>query len=148
MYVIFYSFSSHFRPRTPTDDLGVGGSGLRDCLSPPLATEFNVESFQNHQEQLLQMQQQQQEQLLRQETDLTVESSFDLEHSFSSQPTSRFTLDSASAQFAASAVCNSAQEVAQQSAMPVPSGATTTTSVVTTTGPTAVVTNGPVLDCK
>ena len=71
-----------------------------------------MESFANHQEQLLAMQRQQQEQLLK-HTDL--ESSFDLDHSFSSQPTSRFTLDSASAQFAASAVCTSTKDLIQPS---------------------------------
>ena len=70
-----------------------------------------MESFANHQEQLLAMQRQQQEQLLK-HTDL--ESSFDLDHSFSSQPTSRFTLDSASARFAASALCTYTKDLTQQ----------------------------------
>ena len=56
------------------------------------------------------MQREQQAELLKQET-TDLEIAIDLEHSFSSQPTSRFTLDSATAQFAASAVCNSAQEL-------------------------------------
>lgn len=51
------------------------------------------------------MQQEAEQELLRR-TSCTSSSALDLEHSFSSQPTSRFTLDSASAQFAASAVCS------------------------------------------
>lgn len=103
-------FSSHFRPRTPTEDPNMLPPP-HECLSPSLSvTEFNVESFQSHQEQLLLMQREQQEELLKQEaTDLEIP--IDLDHSFSSQPTSRFTLDSATARFAASAVCNSAQDL-------------------------------------
>lgn len=88
----------------------IGGGS---CWSPVSQTsDFYMESFANHREQLLAMQRQQQEQLLK-HTDL--ESSFDLDHSFSSQPTSRFTLDSASAQFAASAVCTSTKDLMQPS---------------------------------
>lgn len=62
------------------------------------------------------MQREQQEQLLRHQTcDLNTSYS-SLEHSFSSQPTSRFTLDTASAKFAVSAVINSTQVQQQQSA--------------------------------
>lgn len=95
------------------------------------------------------MQQQQQEQLLKQETDLALDPSFDLEHSFSSQPTSRFTLDSASAQFAASALCNSAQELAQQVGLTIPSGANSSTVCLSETiVPVPAATNGPIIDCK
>ena len=85
--------------------------------------EFNVESFESHREQLLQMQRAQQEQLLREETDVVAPgggATLNLKHSLSSQPTSRFTLDSARAQFAASAVCNSTQELIQSVAAVVP----------------------------
>ena len=86
--------------------------------------EFNVDSFESHREQLLQMQRAQQEQLLREETDVAIPggsgSMLNLKHSLSSQPTSRFTLDSARAQFAASAVCNSAQDLIQSVAAVVP----------------------------
>lgn len=74
----------------------------------PSILEFNLESFQSHQEQLLQMQREQQEALMRQDA-ASLDNSFSLEHSFSSQPTSRFTLDSDSAKFAVSAVMNSSQ---------------------------------------
>ena len=113
--------SKHFRPLSPVEDglsyAGWGGSSshinpaFRDT-SPPVSMEFNIESFQDHQEQLLQMQRQQQEQLLRQETDLDNSGSlFNIDQSLSSRPTSRFTLDSATAQFAASAVYNATQEL-------------------------------------
>jgi hypothetical protein len=109
-------------------------------LSPPeMVTEFNIESFQNHQEQLLQMQREQQEQMLRyQTTDL--DSSVDLEHSFSSQPTSRFTLDSATAQFAASAVVNSSTQVVTENVPLVSVGAIQ----LTHTSISSVLTNGPI----
>lgn len=83
----------------------IGGGGMSPLSQ---TSDFYMESFANHQEQLLAMQRQQQEELLKR-TDL--ESSFDLDHSFSSQPTSRFTLDSASARFAASAVCTSTKDL-------------------------------------
>ena len=116
-----------------------------------MSTEFNAESFHNHQEQLLAMQRQQLELLMKADTDL--DGSFDLDHSFSSQPTSRFTLDSASARFAASAVCTSAQELIQNAATSgsgstaAPSGASSTTTPPTTTsshpGSATTLTNGP-----
>lgn len=75
-----------------------------------------MESFQWHREQLLQMQREQEARMLNQDlagpvapiSDLGVPGN-NLQHSFSSQPTSRFTLDSASAEFAASAVINFSQ---------------------------------------
>lgn len=98
-----------------------------------------MESFQSHREQLLQMQREQQEQLLRQQTS-DLDTSFNgLEHSFSSQPTSRFTLDTASAKFAVSAVMNSSQLQQQQSATSTSSlnGANSvlTSSISLTNGP-------------
>lgn len=65
--------------------------------------EFNVESFQSHQEELLEMQRRQMERLRQ---DDAIGSS---EHSLSSQPSSHFTVDSASAQFAVSAVITTTQ---------------------------------------
>ncbi len=68
--------------------------------------------------------------MLRQTTTVAdLESSFhsDLDGSFSSQPTSRFTLDSARAHFAASAVCTSTKEIVDSSVTPtvsLPTGAT------------------------
>ncbi|CAH1774556.1 unnamed protein product [Owenia fusiformis] len=125
----------HFRPGTPTDEPLSPTTVPFRALSPidtvPTVTEFNIESFHDHQEQLIEMQRQQQEQLLKQ-TDL--DSSFSLEHSFSSQPTSKFTLDSATAQFAASAVVSTTQSLSQLS---------DTTNTVTTT---TVTLNGPITD--
>ncbi|KAK2144972.1 hypothetical protein LSH36_714g00018 [Paralvinella palmiformis] len=110
----------HFRPQSPVEDnpgyRGWGSSlshinpAFRDA-SPTASMEFNIESFQDHQEQLLQMQRQQQEQLLKQETDLDNSGSlFNIDQSLSSRPVSRFTLDSATAQFAASAVYDATRE--------------------------------------
>lgn len=88
------------------------------------------------------MQRDQQEQMLRQETS-GLENSFNtLDHSFSSQPTSRFTLDSEKARFAASAVINSAQLNVQTTSV-----ATTPAGTVTSTTTTTVA-NGPVADSK
>ncbi|XP_060068094.1 enhancer of polycomb homolog 1-like [Ylistrum balloti] len=98
----------HFRPHSPTlDDMTSHGSNV---TSAEEETEFNLESFQSHREQLLQMQRAQEEQLRKQDT-LVLDSSCssELDHSFSSQPTSRFTLDSESAKFAVSAVLNTSQ---------------------------------------
>ena len=107
---------SHFRPHSPPPD-----ADSSHHLGPPSFTssndsEFNMDHFTSHQEQLLQMKRDQQEQLLRHET-CDLDTSYPtLEHSFSSQPTSRFTLDTASAKFAVSAVINSTQVQQQQSA--------------------------------
>lgn len=98
----------HFRPHSPTlDETAPHGSNV---TSAEEETEFNLESFQSHREQLLQMQRAQEEQLRKQDT-LVLDSSCssELDHSFSSQPTSRFTLDSESAKFAVSAVLNTSQ---------------------------------------
>ncbi|XP_021344728.1 uncharacterized serine-rich protein C215.13-like [Mizuhopecten yessoensis] len=98
----------HFRPHSPTmDDMISHGSNV---TSAEEETEFNLESFQSHREQLLQMQRAQEEQLRKHDT-LILDSSCssELDHSFSSQPTSRFTLDSESAKFAVSAVLNTSQ---------------------------------------
>ncbi|XP_074652761.1 enhancer of polycomb homolog 1-like [Tubulanus polymorphus] len=112
----------HYRPRTPPDDLD-DDLTVRP-LSPPITPDYSVfEQYRTHQEQLYEMKREQEDQILRYETS-DIDSSIDLEHSFSSQPTSRFTLDSASAQFAASAVIN--QQLLLQ-----------TTSVTTTTTTTA-----------
>lgn len=99
-----------------------------------------MDHFTSHQEQLLQMQREQQEQLLRHQT-CDLDSSFStLEHSFSSQPTSRFTLDTASAKFAVSAVINSTQVQQQESS----------TSTATINGASSIATstvnllNGPI----
>lgn len=114
----------HFRPRTPTEDIILQQLDASPMTTVPVATtEFNFESFQIHQEQLIQMQRQQQEEILRQETSV-LDSSINLEHSFSSQPTSRFTLDSATAHFAASAVVNT-----------IPIGANAVVAGITPNGP-------------
>ena len=110
-FIIPY-FSPYFRPRTPTeDDMPLGGGS---CLSPLSQTsDFYMESFANHQEQLLAMQRAQEEQLMK-NTDL--DRSFGPDPDcFSSQPTSRFTVDSDSARFAASAVCTSTKDLIQPS---------------------------------
>ncbi|XP_045207305.1 enhancer of polycomb homolog 1-like [Mercenaria mercenaria] len=131
---------SHFRPHSPPPD-----TDSSHLLGPPSFTssqdsEFNMDHFTSHQEQLLQMQREQQEQLLRHQT-CDLDTSYPtLEHSFSSQPTSRFTLDTASAKFAVSAVINSTQVQQQQSA----------TSTATINGASSIATstvnllNGPI----
>ncbi|KAK7480951.1 hypothetical protein BaRGS_00027766 [Batillaria attramentaria] len=109
-----------FRPQTPPleddelrDDPRLTVAGMAGTSSSPSIPEFNLESFQCHREQLMQMQREQEARLLNQ--DLAGPSingndvgnpGNNLQHSFSSQPTSRFTLDSASAEFAVSAVIN------------------------------------------
>lgn len=90
--------------------------GHTSSFSSQENSEFNMDYFTSHQEQLLQMQREQQEQLLRHQT-CDLNSSYPtLDQSFSSQPTSRFTLDTASAKFAVSAVMNSTQVQQQHSA--------------------------------
>ncbi|KAK3105710.1 hypothetical protein FSP39_003940 [Pinctada imbricata] len=99
----------HFRPHSPTPEDRLRQEKSSMPKSQEDSLEFNLESFQSHKEQLRQMQRNQQEKLLKQEsTELDV-SNNSLEHSFSSQPTSRFTLDSDSAKFAVTAVLNSSQ---------------------------------------
>ncbi|KAL3836282.1 hypothetical protein ACJMK2_021719 [Sinanodonta woodiana] len=101
----------HYRPHSPPSEDSspshFNGSSFSNSQEP---IEFNMELFESHREQLLlQMQRQQQEQLLLQDS-LDLEISYNgLDHSFSSQPTSRFTLDSDSAKFAVSAVISSSQ---------------------------------------
>ncbi|XP_013399697.1 enhancer of polycomb homolog 1-like [Lingula anatina] len=117
----------HFRPKTPTEEDFYQSSTVDETYTAiPVSTEFNLESFQAHQEQLLLMQRQQQEQLIKMETE-TLDSSINLGHSFCSQPTSRFTLDSATAQFAVSAVVNNVQVTGAHA---------------------AALTNGPIMDSK
>lgn len=131
-------FRPHYRPHSPTseDSNHFGSSSFSNSQD---TTEFDMESFQSHREQLLQMQREQQEQLLRQQTS-DLDTSFNgLEHSFSSQPSSRFTLDTASAKFAVSAVMNSSQIQQQESATSTSSlnGASSilTSSISLTNGP-------------
>ncbi|XP_041371750.1 enhancer of polycomb homolog 1-like [Gigantopelta aegis] len=92
----------HFRPRTPPSDIS-SLSGCPSPLSTPVS-EFNFESFQSHQEQLAQMQREQQERLQASELDMPVDT-----EEMSSSESSQFLLDSASAEFAVSAVVNSSQ---------------------------------------
>lgn len=80
------------------------------------ASEMNQETYQVHYEQLLQMQRDQETRRLNQDLSSAVVMGDEMgtpnnkvQHSFSSQPTSRFTLDSASAEFAATAVRSTAQ---------------------------------------
>ncbi|XP_002741851.1 enhancer of polycomb homolog 1-like [Saccoglossus kowalevskii] len=106
----------HFRPRTPerTDEshnsltVPVSSSSSACASLSQEATGFNAEQFQTHQEQLVQMQKQQQLEQLKQEK-LIPDSSVNLGASFCSQPTSKFTLDSATAHFAVSALINTDQ---------------------------------------
>lgn len=103
-------------------------------------SDFNMDHFTSHQEQLLQMKREQQEQLLRHQICDLNSSITSLDQSFSSQPTSRFTLDTASAKFAVSAVMNSTQVQQQHSA----------TSTATINGASSIATttinllNGPI----
>lgn len=108
----------HFRPHSPLADLESGHHIGTSSFAPSQgeSSDFNMDHFTSHQEQLRQMQREQQEQLLRHQS-CDFDSPFtELEHSFSSQPTSVFTLDTASAKFAVSAVINSTQVQVQQSA--------------------------------
>uniref|UniRef100_T1JAR8 Enhancer of polycomb-like protein n=1 Tax=Strigamia maritima TaxID=126957 RepID=T1JAR8_STRMM len=136
----------HFRPQTPpphdctsdtTSDCGASSPGSPDEEERVTNTpEFNVDSYHTHHEELLAMQRRQMERL-RQD---------DAEHSPSNP--SLFTLDSASVQFAVSAVVNTHQVGAL---------ATPTTNTVTTTAPgtngltmasngSLPLVNGPTLD--
>ncbi|XP_070183396.1 enhancer of polycomb homolog 1-like [Littorina saxatilis] len=113
----------YYRPQTPPPEedtsLRDNGRSLPRSLfnskssSSPSSQEFNLELFNCHREQLLEMHREQEARLLNQEVFTVTPSnqlgSPDLQRSFSSQPTSRFTLDSASAQFAVSAVIDSSQ---------------------------------------
>ncbi|KAJ8307466.1 hypothetical protein KUTeg_015550 [Tegillarca granosa] len=97
----------HYRSHSPTTNDTPSLSNSSKSNSAQEDTEFN---FQSHREQLIQMQRAQQEKLLQQDSLADLDSSCtSLDHSFSSQPTSRFTLDSASAKFAVSAVMNTSQ---------------------------------------
>ncbi|XP_052804773.1 enhancer of polycomb homolog 1-like [Mya arenaria] len=134
---------SHFRPHSPPPELDTSRQHHHPLAGGSFAasdSEFNMDHFTSHQEQLRQMQREQQEQLLRHQTSDLDASYPGLEHSFSSQPTSRFTLDTASAKFAVSAVMNSPQVHQQQSA----------TSTASINGASSIVTssvnllNGPI----
>lgn len=128
----------HFRPQTPphSDTAGlvqdeVVSPGSEDQLS--VTSEFNVESFQTHQEELLAMQRRQLERLRQEDV-------MNTEHSLR---TSLFTLDSASVQFAVSAVVNTTRvPAATVTATMLGSltGATSTTNTITTSS--ALGTNG------
>lgn len=136
LYIYFF-YSPHFRPHSPTVEESSRGSSPHAAQED--ITEFNMESFQSHKEQLLQMQRAQQEQLLKQDTSDLNNSCNGLEHSFSSQPTSRFTLDSDSAKFAVSAVMNTSQiQNARSGAI---SSQTPAASEIITTPQTVVLTN-------
>lgn len=120
-----FHFSPYYRPQTPPpeeDSLrdetrsSLHRSAFNSKSSSPSSQEFNLESFNCHREQLMEMHREQEALLLNQDSPSTVAASNhgagsgnDLQRSFSSQPTSRFTLDSASAQFAVTAVIDSAQ---------------------------------------
>lgn len=121
---------SRFRPKSPAEETE-GGESSNGCGSAD--GEFNAESFHSHQEALLAMQRHQMEVQMKAEN--TLHSVFDLDETISSQQSSKFTLDSASAQFAASAVCNSTQELLQSNLAPSSSssGSAATSSTATTT---------------
>ncbi|KAK6182761.1 hypothetical protein SNE40_010373 [Patella caerulea] len=120
----------HFRPRTPPPEKNI----VLPCepSSSNETFEFNLESFQSHQEQLLQMKREQEEKLNQ------MDSSINLEHSFSSQPTSRFTLDRASAELAVTAVVKQAEITSANNGANSSSKSYITSSVV----------NGPIIDSK
>lgn len=130
----------HFRPHSPPPDSDSNHYLGSSSFPSSQDSEFNMDHFTSHKEQLLQMQREQQEQLLRHQTCDLDNSYPTLEHSFSSQPTSRFTLDTASAKFAVSAVINSTQVQQQNSA----------TSTATINGANSIATsslnilNGPI----
>ncbi|KAL8608996.1 hypothetical protein ACOMHN_059927 [Nucella lapillus] len=112
----------HYRPKSPPPDESSSQDGAHPSLHSganpgrtpsPGRPEFNAESYRSHHEQLMAMHMEQEAVRLNQDTAATLSSALplggDLGLSFSSQPTSQFTLDSASAQFAASAVIDVAQ---------------------------------------
>ncbi|KAH3705072.1 enhancer of polycomb homolog 1-like [Dreissena polymorpha] len=145
-YVTYIKHSkiSHFRPHSPPPDMESGYHIGSNSFSSQ-DNDFSMDYFTSHQEQLLQMQREQQEQLLRHQTCDLDSSLTGLEHSFSSQPTSRFTLDTASAKFAVSAVINTAQVQQQHSATSTAAinGASSiaTTSVNLLNGPITTITD-------
>lgn len=112
-----------YRAQTPPpeddalrDDMRLSVLAMSRTSASPSLPEFNLESFQCHREQLMQMQREQEARLLNQDLVGSGANANDLshpgnnfQHSFSSQPTSRFTLDSASAEFAVSAVVNTCE---------------------------------------
>ncbi|GAB6032370.1 Enhancer of polycomb 2, variant 2 [Chamberlinius hualienensis] len=102
-------FSYSFSGSADTDgDQGGGGNsnggGVNVNNGDDCSMEFNIDSFQTHQEELQEMQRRQIERLSQ--NDGCGNSS---EHSISSQSNSHFTVDSASAQFAVSAVITTTQ---------------------------------------
>lgn len=140
---------SHFRPHSPTDE--DHNYRERSLRSSP-TEEFNMESFQSHKEQLLKMQRDQEEQLLKQSSFESAGSS-GLDQSFSSQPTSRFMLDSASAKFAVSAVMNTTQVQTKKtgaisSLLSSTSSSLTSSSSLSKPVNSATLTNGPISDNK
>lgn len=146
----------YFRPHSPTEE----DHNFKDRISgDKLEEEFNLESFQSHREQLLKMQRDQEEQLLKQTTcDFESAGCSGLDQSFSSQPTSRFMLDSASAKFAVSAVMNTTQVQTKKTGAISSLLSSTSSSLATSSfsQPAAVslqpnsvaLTNGPISDSK
>ncbi|CAL1546785.1 unnamed protein product [Lymnaea stagnalis] len=114
----------HYRPKTPppeetrhspssgsSNGHGGGGHNGGSFFSHSLS-DFDVESFQSHREQLLEMQREQQQKLFT-EDDRDTSITLDLEHTLTqSELGSRFTLDSASAEFAVRALVDSPNLVA------------------------------------
>ncbi|XP_071157350.1 enhancer of polycomb homolog 1-like isoform X1 [Mytilus galloprovincialis] len=146
----------YFRPHSPTEE----DHNFKDRISgDKLEEEFNLESFQSHREQLLQMQRDQEEQLLKQTTcDFESAGCSGLDQSFSSQPTSRFMLDSASAKFAVSAVINTTQvqtkktgaisSLLSSTSLPLATSSFSQPAAVSLQPSSVALTNGPISDSK
>ncbi|XP_059173938.1 enhancer of polycomb homolog 1-like [Physella acuta] len=108
-----------YRPKTPPPDDdhnspssgSNNGHGGRDGFFGRPVSEFDVESFQSHREQLLEMQREQQQKLFT-EDDHDCSITLDLEPTLNQRELgSRFTLDSAGAEFAVRALVDSPNQV-------------------------------------
>ncbi|XP_019630045.1 PREDICTED: enhancer of polycomb homolog 1-like isoform X2 [Branchiostoma belcheri] len=109
----------HFRPRSPPSEDDSSPSQAPPSFSDHLSSlitfpasppeEISAEQFHDHQQELVKVNLGMQKQQLAAQQDEAV--STNLNQSFSSQPTSRFTVDSASAQFAVSAVVSNTENL-------------------------------------
>lgn len=114
---------------------------------PHIPMELDLRSFQNHQEELFELQRKQLERL--KEDEPCPVSSSRTEHSFFTQPTSRFKLESSSSvDFSLSAVISASEECSSQNSLLTPPTALNPLENSITSGSIdrVVLTNGPVSD--
>uniref|UniRef100_A0A2C9JUC0 Enhancer of polycomb-like protein n=1 Tax=Biomphalaria glabrata TaxID=6526 RepID=A0A2C9JUC0_BIOGL len=106
----------HYRPKTPPPEAkrtspqtgsnnGFGSGHIGNSYSMS-ESDFDVESFQSHREQLLEMQREQQQKLFTEE-DHETSITLDLQPTLPADVNSHFTLDSAGAEFAVRALVDS-----------------------------------------